>query len=730
MVGKELWEIVKEGFTKALAKSNLEWIEHTFGLKTGKFAEHVAVEVVAALLVVTIIALASFLASRGLWRALRLKFRAATIQKTAGTSFVIVRCPIANDSNDAIGNEISGRLETAFRAFAGWGEAGRPFHVMEFPLPLSGDDGTKVYDRAIETAKRWLEKTNGNILIWGKRVKGESVGIIRLIGKDREKGVIEVRRVDFDKRAKDFDQALSNAIAYEAAQLTQVALSEPELVRLEVLREISSKLKRLASSDAPALSNKWRERMSDAYWRLTDEIVRRTPDSHERDVLEAEARLEFAGLDPSRQAHRFAEVALRIATLVQKKNWIDPKADELDEAYGLIDKAIPILTSLRANRHAAEAELERIRIRALQSVLPQTADRKVEAIAEIDFDGAVSLAALMNDGVYNERLEATRRTLVQTADFSDIYKFETMGPKLAVDFIQRVAGYLDNGELIDLCSQLNHYVFFYGDRYEKVEFWRASSQILEMVLKFRSSWTPDERRLLKAMISHCNIAVAQRLFEKLGSDAAAPYFDRGHRLGAEVVNSLDWEHLGSYRWIDLRTIADVTFDAHLFPIESDVLDRYFRIMRLVIGPSGSRFPEIQMDIQARFVVALNNYAERNGSLEIAKEALSCALDLKAKLGDRIKSPRQYAAAFSVWLVAKLTPQADSVHRIEQGRKARTMAEQALKQAMEEGYRAFASSADELLRSIESDFPELKNDVEAGPMAEDAHPLEGRRHDEN
>ena len=105
--------------------------------------------------------------------------------------------------------------------------------------------------------------------------------MIRLIGKDRRTGVIDVRRVDFDKRATDFDQALANAIAYEAAQLTQVTLTEPEQVHLDLLREVLDKLKRLAASDAPALSNKWRERMAAEHWRLTEEIVRRTSDVEE-----------------------------------------------------------------------------------------------------------------------------------------------------------------------------------------------------------------------------------------------------------------------------------------------------------------------------------------------------------------------------------------------------------------------------------------------------------------
>ena len=127
---------------------------------------------VAKLIVTTVLGLAVVFASRGIWRAIYRTFRATTIRKTASTSFVIVRCPIANDVDNAIGNEIGTRLETAFRAFAGKANT-RPFHVMTFPLALSGDDGTKAYDAAIETAKRWLERTNGNILIWGKRVKGE-----------------------------------------------------------------------------------------------------------------------------------------------------------------------------------------------------------------------------------------------------------------------------------------------------------------------------------------------------------------------------------------------------------------------------------------------------------------------------------------------------------------------------------------------------------------------------
>jgi hypothetical protein len=33
--------------------------------------------------------------------------------------------------------------------------------VIQFPLELDSDDGTKEYDRAVQVARQWLDQTNG-----------------------------------------------------------------------------------------------------------------------------------------------------------------------------------------------------------------------------------------------------------------------------------------------------------------------------------------------------------------------------------------------------------------------------------------------------------------------------------------------------------------------------------------------------------------------------------------
>jgi len=332
MASEGIGSAIKEGALKAVGDSISDWIEKRFGVRSEHFIEHVAIDVIAALIVAAIAALVGFLISRSLWRAVQRRWRAATIRKASGSAFVIVRCPIANDPTEAIGNEIDARLETAFRVFAGWPASnGRPFHVMKFPLALptgNRTDRTKAYDLAVTTAKSWLERTGGDILIWGQRLKGESVGMIRLVGRVLKTGVIEVRRIDFDQRAQDFDAALANAIGFEAARLTQVTLSEPELVSLDELRLLTGKLRKLASADAPAISEEWRKRMATEYSRLSGEIVRQSPSSEERGRFEAEARANLSAADLENPM-QFADAALNVAILLRKKNWENPDLTQL-----------------------------------------------------------------------------------------------------------------------------------------------------------------------------------------------------------------------------------------------------------------------------------------------------------------------------------------------------------------------------------------------------------------
>jgi hypothetical protein len=712
MIAKEgIWEALQDVFAKAFTKSNSEWFEKTLGIKTDKFFEHVAIETIAVLSATAIISFLGFIGSRHVWLATRRKFRAATIRKASSAAFVIVRCPIVNDSNDAIGNEIAARLETAFRAFAGWGEAGgRPFHVMSFPLALSGDEGTKAYDKAIETAKRWLEKTDGDILIWGKRIKGESVGMIRLIGKDRKKGVIEVRRVDFDRRAADFDQALANAIAYEAAQLTQVTLSEPELLNLETLREVSSKLKKLSTSDAPALSNKWRERMAAEHWRLTEEIVRRTPSEEERKGLEAQARLEIAALDRVKQPRRFAETALRVGTLARKRNWVDPDPAELNEARVFLSKAREVFEAVSDIKRAAEAALERLKIRRQQLLFLQKVQS--DTVYDADFIEVWRLVELAGDEGLKARL-AAERCISADDTVAKLCGFDEKGPIAAFGFVNRVSRYLDNSELADLASEIETALFSRGDYLRNEKFWCAAPQLVESILNSRSHWTPDERTYLIAVIAGASERVASRLNRAVGHDDASPFSEAADRLSAKILNSFDLGPTGTRRFIDINTLAALRGTGF------DGLDRHSKCLealRICAGPDAARFPQLQIIAKRSLIVFLNNRARLLDSLETAEEALHRSAELQHEAGYDSDPHGHYISAYAGWQTARLTPKSDGLTRTRLSAKAHALAQTALKLADEQGNQYYIIVTDHLLNSIEADFPELAADSEVTDAA--------------
>ncbi len=410
MASEGFWGAIKEGFIKAIEDSISDWLEKNVDPNSAKLLEHVAIQVIAALIVAGIIAFLGFLVSRTLWRAVQRRWRAATIRKASSNAFTIVRCPIANDTADAIGNEIDARLETAFRVFAGWPDSSkRPLHVMEFPLALPSDGGTKAHDRAVETAKRWLERTNGDILIWGKRVKGDSVGMIRIVGRDLKTGVIEVRRIDFDQRVQDFDVALANAVGFEAARLTQITLSEPELVSLDELRALADKLKRLTSVDAPAISEKWRDEFVTEYWRLSGEIVRQTPSSEERDQLEAEARVRLSAVDRLRYPVRFADAALSVAIPLRKRNWSNPDQATLSEARALLDQAITIFEGAGVATSAAEGAVERVQIRRQEFAFMGAEEAEHDADYDVITREALRLVLAANDDTQYQRLASCGR---------------------------------------------------------------------------------------------------------------------------------------------------------------------------------------------------------------------------------------------------------------------------------------------------------------------------------
>jgi hypothetical protein len=702
-----IWEAVKEGFSESYAKSLSHWVEKVFDFHSGGFVEHTASYAVALLIVTAIVGLVG--ARHRMWGAIHRRWCAATIRSAAGTAFVIVRCPIANDNGDSIGNEISARLETAFRSFAGWDDAAaRPFEVMEFPLALPADEGTKAYDKGIETAKRWLEKTNGDILIWGKRVNEDSVGIVRLIGKDRKKGIIEARRINFDKRANDFDDALANAIAYEAAQLTQTTLSEPGLFPLNALRKVSDKLQKLSRADAPAISSEWRHQMADEHWRLTQEIARRTESPEECADFETIARTEIARLDPVQRPRRFAEVSLRISLLARKRNWIDPNPQELDEALSLLETAIPIFESTGAARQAAEAALERVQIRRQHFIFAEYDEAKDDAVYTAVFHEAKRLVGLANEDALSARLTAASFSYPIIERIADVSGFTTNGPSVAFELVDRVAPYLDNQELVDFAWTLSNSISRCGDRLQSTQLWHAGPQIIKGILESRSSWTMDELRLLKSMLGSEAILAGLRLGSVGPATTAAPYYDLANRLAVEVDDSFDWGHGNLHRYVDLRTLS-------LFGCgpedKSHLLERTVAAFRICLGTSFARFPTVQYRARTTLVMVLNNNAAAFGSLKAAEEAqyhLS-ALHLNNAM-------EMYLAAFSAWQVARLSPQGDSVQRTERGRQAHLITERALQQAIEEKSELYTAKLAEILRLIEADFPNLAVDVETAAAA--------------
>ena len=96
------------------------------------------------------------------------------------------------------------------------------------------------------------------------------------------------------KNAKQFDQALANAIAVEMASLKSIVFQDPKKVPLDLLRSLIRKFNRLTAHEAPALNEDWRARMACERDRMKVELLRRTADTDEQADLEGKARARLA----------------------------------------------------------------------------------------------------------------------------------------------------------------------------------------------------------------------------------------------------------------------------------------------------------------------------------------------------------------------------------------------------------------------------------------------------
>ncbi len=662
------------------------------------FIEKVTVEVAAALIAAAILAFVGLLARKHLWRPLRNYWRASVIRKAAGAAFTIIHCPIANDDMGTIGYEISIRLETAFRAFAGWEtDEARPFQVVKFPLELPNDESTTNYDKAVETAKRWLEKINGDVLIWGKRVKGDSVGFIRLIGKNRKKGVIEARRVDFDKKAVNFDEALATAIAYEAADLTQATLSEPASSDLDRLRNVSLKLRKLAEAHAPALSQEWRARIAAHHRLLLVEIARRTPSLQSLIELEESARSEITTFSHAAQPLRFAETALRIGILIRKRNWFDPNRSELKDAIDFLGSASPILEALGATNRAAECALERLLIRQQQLSFV----REREAESDSDY---VELSKEASGLVEKTNVDSLKSRLMVASLYHHMNKipeFDNFNQEKIDSVFQlfnRTLEFLDNQEALSFAFSIANLLFGEGDRLGSVNLWRAAVQILDTAAGSRLTWTKDEELYLKSKTADQCFLAAQRIGRFSGEDSARPYSDHAHSLFDEIEQSFDWSYSTEFRYIDLLILENLRSDVDALRICAN-----FR-----------KFPQIQSTAKLNLTVLLNNRAVTQRSLEAAKEAFAHISELIGT-EERSGAFAKYIAAFSAWQVARLTARS-SPDRGALARRAHLMAQEALQGATDRDDKMLISLTHELVRLVEKDFPAFAPDLDAAALA--------------
>jgi hypothetical protein len=93
----------------------------------------------------------------------------------------------------------------------------------------------------------------------------------------------------------------------------------------------------------------------------------------------------------------FAEVSLCISRLIRKKAWIEPRPDELGEAWALLERAIRTLESLGADKQSAEAALERLLVRRRQLEFVGYEEARSDTIYNSAFGEAKRLIEVAGD---------------------------------------------------------------------------------------------------------------------------------------------------------------------------------------------------------------------------------------------------------------------------------------------------------------------------------------------
>lgn len=281
------------------------------------------------------------------WKSIYRCLKARRIKKYKGLSFGVLVCDFQGDKSGNISRLVRNDLTSLnFESQQNW----KPFKVEHFPLSLSSlNDGAERV--SLEKAKRWLRKTEYDVIIWGEYIEETKQTVVKVMGAHSgATHPVEVRAL---VNPKQFSEIMAEAVGRDVVELAWRAYSEPSKVPVTVLREISKKIERLLASDMSWFSIEEAKRVRFAINNLETQICSQSASFEDWRRAEMNARHLVALFDRdidrgewidavhdySKHALRKASVGLDTQLLRDAVGLMETAAKNIQPAAGQASKA-------------------------------------------------------------------------------------------------------------------------------------------------------------------------------------------------------------------------------------------------------------------------------------------------------------------------------------------------------------------------------------------------------
>ena len=665
--------------------------------------ENIFADIVFALM----IGFFGLLVTQRAYSAIRKRIRAATIRKAAGNGFVLVRCAINNDENGTIAAEIDARLEEKFRALSGSEDNQHPFEVMSFPLSLPHETETKSAEKAKKLALKWLERTNGDMIIWGRYHSKGTRGTIRIVGRTRSGDIFDSVRINFDSSAKKFDDALLNAIAIEMAEKTSFVLQDPDNADLESICNLETKFRQLSKHDAPALSDDWRSRVSEHADMLLAEYVKRVVDKEEVTSLEESLLQSF---DPSDPSEKNVKAGVQLAMLANRTAHLKLTSEIRDKWLMFLEKAAFGETSAQLDPEVRKLAAVEWGLMSFyldpETRAAETTRNKLKSVQEIAYGESQYKARLFALSLYHPSTEDqfSELTKLFSKDTSDLAIANALWRKCQ-DNLKHLVGF-EALQFFITFSKFCINTFIRSNMEQGLHAW-----IFSVARHLQYFYPKNDEEIWFVTLATSQLAACNNYADTMSEGLIDTYFSILEEK-ANQIHPQPFDKTGE----EIRKLnAESTFAwAEVMSRESGVIEftrpKLESLQQIVVSLQevSESLTSYGADKDFDFVVLYNNITHGYRDLTSSERSLELIREQRSSLDKQSDEHTDYIEGYIRWQRAELLLEDDPNASLGEAKKAKELLSSSFEQLMKADEVLRAKASEGVLRNVEAIIDNLSN----------------------